>query len=235
MFSESAELYDLIYASFKDYEAETEQLAALLRAARPGLRTVLDVACGTGEHARLLAERHGLAVDGIDLDPAFVRIAQAKNPAGRFVVADMCDFDLGRQYDAVICLFSAIGYAGTLDRVTSAIGRFRAHVAPGGVIVVEPWFAPGVLQDGYVARNVGERDGVRVERNSRTEIEGRLSRLHFDYDVTDHGRTRHASEVHELGLFTADEMRSAFEANGLAVEHDPQGLTGRGLYITRHA
>ena len=234
MFTESAELYDLIYASFKNYEAETDQLSRLLGQVRPGLRTVLDVACGTAEHARLLAERHRLTVDGIDLDPAFIEIARRKHPAGRFVVADMCDFDLGRRYDAVMCLFSSIGYVRTLDRVALAIGRFRDHLEPDGVIVVEPWFAPGVMQDGFTSQNVGERNGVRVERLARTEIDGRISRIHFGYDVTDHGRTRHATEVHELGLFTPEEMRSAFEANGLAVEHDPQGLMmGRGLYVAR--
>jgi SAM-dependent methyltransferase len=235
MFSESAELYDLIYASFKDYEAETRRLVTLLESVRPGARTVLDVACGTGEHARLLAERHGLVVDGIDLDPAFVQIAQRKHPTGRFVVADMCDFHLGRQYDAVICLFSSIGYVRTLDRVGQALACFREHVAADGVIVVEPWFPPGVLQDGYVASNVGEGDGVRVERSSRTEVQGRLSRLHFDYDILDHGRSYHASEIHELGLFTRDEMRAAFEANGLAADYDEQGLIGRGLFVAHHS
>ena len=233
MFSETAALYDLIYGQFKDYEAETAKVAALLNAARPGLRSVLDVACGTGEHARLLREQHGLAVDGIDLEPAFIEIAQRKNPGGRFVLADMCDFDLGRQYDAVICLFSSIGYVRTIDRVGQAIGRFRDHLAPGGVIVVEPWFAPGVMQDGYRSTDSGAHGDVRVVRHARTEIDGRMSRLHFEYDIVDHGRAYQASEVHELGLFSPDEMRSAFEANDLAVDFDPKGLIGRGLYVAR--
>jgi hypothetical protein len=38
-------------------------------------------------------------------------------------------------------------------------------------------------------------------------------------------------EHHELGLFTPEEMRSALEATGLTVEHDPDGLMGRGLWI----
>ena len=59
MFSESAELYDLIYSRFKDYPAEARQLAELIRRERPGARTVLDVACGTAEHARLLTAEHG--------------------------------------------------------------------------------------------------------------------------------------------------------------------------------
>ena len=231
MFDQTAALYDLIYASFKDYPAESDRLAALIARVRPGARTVLDVACGTGEHARLLRERHGLAVDGIDREPEFVRIASAKNPDGRFVVADMCDFDLGRRYDVVMCLFSSIGYVGTLDRVAQAIGRFRAHVAPGGAIIVEPWFPPGFLQDGRTSTDVGARDDVRVERRARTEVDGLLSRLHFEYDIVDHGRAYHATEVHELGLFTPEEMIAAVESNDLAVDYDPNGLIGRGLYV----
>jgi SAM-dependent methyltransferase len=235
MFTETAELYDVIYSAFKDYGAETDKLASLLEATRPGLRTVLDVACGTGEHARRLANNYGLDVDGIDLEPAFIRIAKAKHLAGRFELADMCDFRLGRRYDAVMCLFSSIAYLKTPDRVAQAIGKFRDHLAPGGVIIVEPWFAPGVLTDGRRSTDVGEREGLRVERHARTEILGRTSLLHFDYDITERGHTRHVHEIHELGLLTDDEMRQAFESNGLVVDHDPKGLIGRGLYVARQS
>ena len=51
MFTASAEFYDLIYSTFKDYAAEAAQIASVLRRVNPGCRTVLDVACGTGEHA----------------------------------------------------------------------------------------------------------------------------------------------------------------------------------------
>ena len=234
MFSASAEFYDLIYSAFKDYEAEAAQIANLLRHLNPRCRTVLDVACGTGEHARLLAA-DGFAVDGLDLDPAFVRIARQKHTAGRFFEADMSDFHLPHRYDAVTCLFSSIGYLRTLDRVARALTCFRAHLAPGGVIVVEPWFAPGVLDPARVARNAAEANGIRIDRVSHVEVEGRLSRLRFDYQITDGTGSRRASEVHELGLFTSSELLEAFRSAGLEADYDPKGLTDRGLYAARIA
>jgi hypothetical protein len=45
------------------------------------------------------------------------------------------------------------------------------------------------------------------------------------------GRISHFTERHELTLFTAAEYRGAFRRARLATEHDPVGLTGRGLYI----
>lgn len=232
MFSASAEYYDVIYGAFKNYAAEIAQITELLRRLNPRCRSVLDIGCGTGEHARLLGAA-GFAVDGIDIEPAFVRIASEKHPAGRFVVADMSDLHLSARYDAVLCLFSSIGYLCTLDRVTRALECFREHLEPDGVAVIEPWFPPGVLDPGKRFTHSGESQGVNVSRHSRAQIDGALSRLFFDYEIDDHGELRRMSEVHELGLFTTEEMRQAFDAAGLDVEHDPEGLTGRGLFIAR--
>jgi len=230
MFTESASFYDLIYSTFKDYAAESAEIARRIRERRPGARVLLDAACGTGEHARALTAL-GFGVDGIDLDPGFVRIAQEKNPTGRFVEADMSDFHLGRQYDAVLCLFSSIGYLTTLDRVTRALMCFREHLVPGGLVLVEPWFPPGMLDSNRVAKNTGEADGIRVVRTSRVQIDGRISRLLFDYEISDAAGTRHSSEVHELGLFTPPELTETFIKAGFSVDFDHVGLTDRGLYI----
>lgn len=232
MFTASEPFYDLIYSTFKDYAREAAQIGGLLRQRNPACSTVLDVACGTGAHARLLAAQ-GFIVDGIDLDPAFVHIAEQKHPSGRFVVADMSDFDLSRQYDAVLCLFSSIGYLKTVDRLIQALTCFRRHLTVGGTVIIEPWLRPGVLDPTHVARHLGEANGVRVSRTTRVEVAGAMSRLLFDYEITDATGTRYASEVHELGLFTADDWRRAFLATGFEADHDPKGLSDRGLYVAR--
>lgn len=235
MFSESAELYDAIYGMFKDYAAESERLATLIRSAHVGARTILDVACGTGEHARILTERFGFHVDGVDLDPGLLAVARKKLPGSTFVEADMSEFRLDRRYDVVMCLFSSIGYLKTLPRVVAALMRFREHLAPNGVILVEPWFPPGFLQDGYSATNTAEFAGGRVERTSKTKVTPRLSTLMFDYRVERGSEISRASEVHELGLFTSEEMLASFREAGLIPIFDPVGLSDRGLYTARAA
>lgn len=235
MFTESAELYDLIYGRFKDYEAEADKIAGILSRERPGVRTVLDVACGTGEHARQLRLRHGLHVDGVDLDPKFIEIAHRKNPESTFTLANMSDFHLPKRYDAVMCLFSSIGYLRTLDNVRDALACFREHTDAAGIVVVEPWLPPGVIDPNRRSTDVGESEGVRVVRHARVEAKDRMSWIHFDYEITDATGTRTTSEVHELGLFTPDDMLDAFTSVGLTATFDPHGLIGRGLYVGRAA
>jgi SAM-dependent methyltransferase len=233
VFYASAEYYDAIYATFKDYRTEATTLAALLRAVNPACKTILDVACGTAEHARHLAAA-GFTVDGLDNDETFLRIARTKNPTCRFFLGDMSAFDLPDRYDAVVCLFSSIGYLLTLDRLVSALRCFSRQLAPGGIVVVEPWFPPGAIDPKRVGRNEAEADGVRVVRTSRIEVEGRVSRVRFDYEISDTAGSRHAEEIHELALFTPDEILASFRAAGLDAKHDPVGLSmNRGLFIAK--
>jgi len=232
VFTATAAYYDLVYGGMKDYAAEARTVAERVARECPGARTLLDVACGTGEHAHHLAA-HGLAVDGIDLDPNFVEIARRKHPAGRIECADMCAFDLGRTYDAVTCMFSSIGYVRTLDRLTAAFARFRAHLAPGGIVLVEPWFAPDAFQPGRVDVLTREADGVRLCRMSHASVEGRLSRIHFEYLIGEASGIRRADEDHVVGLFTVDETLASFRAAGLEATHEPGGSMGRGLYVAR--
>lgn len=229
MFSETAELYDRFYA-WKDYDAEAARLRALIEAAGgPGGGTLLDVACGTGKHAEVLATHY--AVQGMDLDPVLLAVARKRLPDVAFHLGDMRDFDLGRSYDVVSCLFSSIGYTRTVGEMRRAVAAMARHVAPGGTLAVEPWFEPDVFRAGTVGVLTHEEPGLALARMTRTSVEGTLSILDFEYLVgRPEGITR-ATERHKMGLFTRAEMLSAFESAGLHATHDAEGISGRGLYI----
>ena len=231
MFVESSELYDAIY-HFKNYAHECEILRAVIAVASPGARTVLDVACGTGEHDNFLKQHY--AVDGIDLNENYLSAARAKNPAGHYTRADMTDFDLAKTYDAVTCLFSAIGYVKTVDRMNRAVACMARHVKPSGVLVVEPWFTPEGWKPSHPFIHAGEIGPDKVCRMSLSGHEGNLSFILMHYLRSTSSSIEHYSERLELGLFTRDEMTHAFELANMEVRYDDQGLMGRGLYVAHH-
>jgi ubiquinone/menaquinone biosynthesis C-methylase UbiE len=92
MFARSATFYDLIY-SWKNYRQEADHLLAIIHTRLPGAKTILDVACGTGEHLRYLRE---FDRTGLDLDPELLRVARAKLPDVCLVQSDMVAFELDR-------------------------------------------------------------------------------------------------------------------------------------------
>jgi SAM-dependent methyltransferase len=226
-FTSSAALYDSIY-EFKNYAQEAARLSSLIDQLTPDARTILDVACGTGEHAQFLKAH--FVIDGIDINEDYLRAARLKNTAGKYVRADMFDFDLGRTYDVVTCLFSAIGIAGTFERLERAISRMAYHVKPGGTLIVEPWFTPDQWRANPMILEGALAEG-RVYRFSIGSREGPLSALLYNYLCCTSAGIEYYNELIELGLFTRDEMVWAFESAGIQPSYDPAGLMGRGLYV----
>lgn len=230
MFEKSSRYYDAIYA-FKDYAQEAAKITALIRAEHPLAKTILDVACGTGEHARLLSR--AFAVDGLDLEPEFVRAARAKTPAGTFRVADMRSFDLQRRYDVVMCLFSSVGYLKDQEEVVAALRAFARHLAPGGVIVVEPWFTPGSWKVGMPGMVTVDQPDLKICRMHVSGRHGMVSMLQFHYLVATAAGVEQFEERHELTLYSVEEMLACFKAADLHASYDAEGIFGRGLYIAR--
>ncbi|MGH2818473.1 MAG: class I SAM-dependent methyltransferase [Actinomycetota bacterium] len=228
MFTKSARFYDAIY-EFKDYAAESEGLHELIQERKPRARTLLDVACGTGHHLEYLSKSY--EAEGLDIDEELLAIARHRLPGTKFHRGDMTDFDLGRTFDAVTCLFSSIGYAQTEEALSAAMAAMARHLSPGGVLLVEPWLTPESFEDGHVGSVFVDHDDLKIARLNTTGRDGDLSMLHFAYLVATPDEISHFTEDHVLALFSEEQYRAALEATGLAVEHDPEGPMGRGLYI----
>ena len=232
MFSQTARFYDIVYG-FKDYEGEAARITELIRARAPHAQSLLDTACGTGRHLEYLAQT--FAAEGLDVDPRLLEVARARVPGVPLHEGNLVDFDLGRTFDAVTCLFSSIGYVRRPHYLRRAVKRLATHVAPGGVLIIEPWLAPSDYRVGHHSVLVAEGDGVSIARVAVAEREGDLSRMDMNYLIATDAGVEHAVERHELGLFTEAHYTGALTTAGLSVEHDPEGLIGRGLYIGTRA
>lgn len=231
MFAKSARYYDIIYdAKAKNYAQEAMQIHQLIsKHKKSSDMGLLDVACGTGRHISYLREY--CAIEGLDLDPKLLAIARKRNPGVRFHRANMVSFDLRKRFDAVTCLFSAIGYVKTLPNLRRAVKSMAHHLNPGGVLIVEPWLTPQKYQKGRVDGLFVDEPKLKIARMNNTTFKGKISRIDFHYLVGTPDGIHHLIERHELGLFSHDEYMEAFRSAGLYTLHDQDGLIGRRLYI----
>jgi SAM-dependent methyltransferase len=230
MFVHSAQFYDAIY-TWKDYAAEARRLKELLAEHQQpaGRRTLLDVACGTAAHAPYL--RDDYAYEGLDLDAQMVALAQERFPNLPFHLGDMLDFDLGRRFDVVTCLFSSIAYVKTPQRLEQATATMARHVRPGGMLVIEPFVGPQQWQDGRPTATFVDQPDLKIARMSVGAHEGDVALLDFEYLIATSAGIERFSERHELGLFTDAHYQRAYKAAGFAVTRDAEGLMGRSLYL----
>lgn len=133
------EAYLEMYAPRHDSEeTEAEALGAAGAAAVAPGAAVLDCPCGFGRHAIVLAQA-GYRVTGADRSP--VLLEEARRRAGdlelELVQADYRELPFeDDSFDAVLNLFTALGYVGKEGDV-QALSEFRRVLRPGGRLVVE--------------------------------------------------------------------------------------------------
>lgn len=232
MYERFARWYDPLYAAAgKDYAREASQLLALVSAHVDRPRSLLDVACGTGGHLEHLAPHFGIVV-GVDAAPAMLAVARERLPDSvELHEADFREFELGRTFDVVTCLFSAIGHAETHDGVRAAMRSMARHVAPGGVLVVEPWVTTRRWTDGYRDIDVALTDDGVVARVAASSRLGTTAVLEFGWAIADEDGSHVERERHELPLLTEDEYVEAMAATGIDASWRDGGFSGRGLVV----
>ncbi|WP_030167481.1 class I SAM-dependent methyltransferase [Spirillospora albida] len=210
--------------SFRDVAAETDAILRWCAAHGTAVRTVLELAAGPGEHAREFARR-GLAATALDLNPvmcAFAeREAKAAGVAVEVVRDDMTRFDLGRRFDLIVTMLDSTSHLMTLDAFVAHLRRAAAHLAPGGLYVIEMSHPRDRLTD---EPSVGtawtvEADGVRAsvrwgEPGDRLDPVTQIADDHVTMTITEGGATRVIRDVVPYRFWTATELDAAVRLAG---------------------
>jgi SAM-dependent methyltransferase len=197
---------------------------------------ILELATGTGRLAVPLAE-HGHLVTGVDLDPAMLARAQARLAAAkggaaaslRFVIGDARSVrlpDAGRYQLAFLALNSLFIMGGRADQ-QAVIATLAAHLAPGGLAVVDVWLPDAddlARYDGRVVLEYPRRDPATgqhvVKVGSATHDAATATvRLTTIYEEGDPGQpVVRWVRRDDMRLVGVDELRTFAEAVGLEVE-----------------
>lgn len=123
-----------------DYGATVDFYWELLR--REGLqpRTAVDLACGTGSVALLLAQK-GLQVVAVDMSPEMLCMAEqkAENLKNRpvFVCQKLQNLHLPRGVDLAVCALDSLDYITDPDDCREAIARVYKALNPGGCFIFD--------------------------------------------------------------------------------------------------
>ncbi len=231
MYTDAAPLYDLIHeAKARDAGSEADAFIREILQRNPATRSLLDVACGTGANLPRFAE--SFEVMGLDASEHMVCIAREKCRDVEFVTADMRTFDLGRRFDAIVSLFSGIGYLVEEADLRDAVSTMAKHLNPGGVLLLEGWVEVDQWLGSGVSVDSCCTDSAAIARVTRSSAEGMRSTFTCRYTVATSAGIDTIDEHHVMRLADPDEFASIYKEAGLTFERLPNLLrAGRAVYV----
>ncbi|MBO0933631.1 class I SAM-dependent DNA methyltransferase [Fibrella aquatilis] len=131
LYSDLAYLYDALYQTFIDYDAEFTLYETLIQPHQA--TSVLEIGCGSGHLAsRFVAA--GYAYTGVDVSPQMLDLARQRCPEAYFELADMRTLALARTYDAVLITARSLSYILTNADVLSTFRQLTSHLSPTGTL-----------------------------------------------------------------------------------------------------
>lgn len=193
---------------------------------------VLDVPCGQGRHAHLLAEA-GFRINGLDYSEHLLKVARGRGTSAalKYFRGDMRKLPsrwTGR-FDAVINLFTSFGFFSNPSDDVRVIAEFVRVLRPQGVLL---WH--GGSRDGIMARFIA-RDWWETTDGATTIAHRRsfdpLSGILTIDSVIHRGKSRAPPirRTHRIRLYTASRLAELCAGAGLIVEEAYDGFTCRPL------
>jgi SAM-dependent methyltransferase len=219
----NAALYDLFYAD-KPYEQEARFVHECLQryGSRPA-RRLLELACGTGRHARALA---GLGHEVVAIDRSEPMLACARGgrdapgaPPVSFLLQDMRTLELSPPpFDAAVCLFDSIGFVQTNEAILQVLAGVRRHLRPDGLFVFEFWHAPAMLrryEPVRVRRWPGPHGDIVRVTETRLDVPKQLAEVRYTiFEPAADGRFERTEETQVNRYFLVQEMAGLLRAAG---------------------
>jgi SAM-dependent methyltransferase len=106
---------------------------------------VLDICCGTGQLAAVLAKR-GFTVTGIDGSARQLEYARRNAPGCEFIHADARDFELPDVFDAALSVYDSLNHIMTLEDLERCFRNVCNSLTPGGPFLFDLNMEEGLLK-----------------------------------------------------------------------------------------
>lgn len=229
VFDNYSKYYNLLYKD-KDYSGEVDYVCSLIKKFAPNTKTILELGCGTGRHARLLRDNYNFYTFGIDMSEKMLQQAKALGIDCR--LGDVRSFKCDKKFDTVLSLFHVVSYQTSDEDVLNMFNTASSHLDMDGIFIFDIWYKPAVLSQIPEKRiKEMENNEIKVIRHCIPNHikEKSMVEVNYNIDILDklNNQTEKLSEKHLMRYFSIDEIENFAMQKGIEIVHCEEWITGK--------
>jgi len=221
--------YDLLY-KHKDYKAESDYVFNALNEYDKNIESILELGCGSGAHANFLSKK-GLEITGIERSESMVQEAIDKDiPNFNPLIADITNFKIDKQFDAVISLFHVISYLTDNESLINCFKLTNQHLKQDGMFLFDIWYSPAVyVQKPETRIKRLENNDIKITRIAESQINynSNIVDVHFEVNILNkhNNRLEIINEKHPMRHFSILELDLLAQLTGFEIIKAEEFLT----------
>jgi SAM-dependent methyltransferase len=217
-FTELAKYYDVTH-QWRNYDMQTSFLQEVIRKYQKDCKYVIDLACGTGEHAYRLSKA-GYQITGIDNSEEMLAIASKKSNIPDWLLSDFLNFESLKHFDIAYCLGMTIHYIYSPETLVTFLSRVRDILNPAGVFIMDiinpwhiiDWNSTNHFQSADVSHSIYILEKSEMDKKTRTRHNN------YTWFVKDTDKQWQQYDLFEnLRLWFIDEIENVLIKAGLKV------------------
>lgn len=222
IYQKYADYYDVLY-QYKNYFRECDFLEKIFKKyAGKKFPSILDLGCGTGNHALILAKR-GSKVTGVDSSDRMIEIARKKAKDKKikvdFYQGDARKINLKKKFDIVLLMFNVIGYQITNKDLLSVFQTANDHLKRGGLLIFDCWFGPAVLKQmpGNRRRIIKKDNQEKLIKLAVPSLDILAQTVDIKYNISLVSKGKildRVNEIHKIRFLFPQEIKSYLKETG---------------------
>ncbi len=210
----NSEEYLKVYRHRDDKDAEALINLVLNNIDKEKVKTVLDMACGTGRHAIIFA-KNGFNVTAVDLSENLLQLGKENaERAGvkiEFIQSDIREFYSDTKFDLVLNLFTSIGYFERDEENYYILEKAYKLLNDGGHFVLD-YFNKEYVESHLVPQTIDEFDNTIIVQNRFISGERVIKEITIDSN----GKVNKFYE--SVRMFSYDELVNALKKAGFGIQ-----------------
>ncbi|MDQ6472075.1 class I SAM-dependent methyltransferase [Flavobacterium sp. LHD-80] len=228
-FQNYSKYYDLLYKD-KNYKEEVDYIIQVLKEFDSSAKNILELGSGSGSHAYFLSQ-NGFNITGIERSQSMVQESLQKKILNfKPIQADITDFEVNQEFDAVISLFHVISYLTHNDSLINCLRLVHKHLKPHGIFLFDFWYTPAVYSlkpETRIKRLEDESISVVRIAESTVHTLTNIVDVNFEVHIQDKktSQTEVLKELHPMRHFSIPELDLLAKIAGFEILKSEEFLT----------
>ena len=237
LYTELADIYDIFHQKHLNYPKIAKQLDSLLK--KQKAKKILHIGSGPGRLSKILSQKYRYDVHLLDASPQMISLSQDLLPKAPHTLADMRDFYLDDEFDAVVLAASVFPHLLTNEDAQEALEKFHDSLKLDGVLIFDNIYPKKLIEEGTNdSKKEIKNKGKTITQYSKINIENyepTIAKAKVSLRIVAEGEVSFQEYEHLFRAYSQEEIKKLLKKGDFEFLEFEEGIDAASFFTIAKA